>query len=85
MKQEFKTSWKGKMAFEMDLFGQKILMDASPKVGGEDKGPMPKPLLISALTGCTGMDVVSILNKMQVKKHSFKRLLDKWKLTVINY
>ena len=36
-------------------------------VGGENTGPRPKPLLIAALTGCTGMDVVSILKKMKVE------------------
>jgi putative redox protein len=34
-------------------------------------GPRPKPLLLSALAGCTGMDVVAILKKMQVQFDSF--------------
>lgn len=29
-------------------------------------GPSPKKLLLAGLAGCTGIDVVSILNKMQV-------------------
>ena len=28
--------------------------------------PKPKPLMLNALTGCTGMDVVSLLKKMRV-------------------
>jgi len=32
-------------------------------VGGEDNGPIPKPFLLTALSGCTGMDVVSLLRK----------------------
>jgi len=31
-----------------------------------DKGPRPKTLMLVALAGCTGMDVVSILKKMRV-------------------
>ncbi|PLX28849.1 MAG: osmotically inducible protein C [Clostridiales bacterium] len=66
MKETFNTSWAGNMAFEAEITGHKVLMDAHSEVGGEDGGPRPKPLLVAALTGCTGMDVVSILRKMQV-------------------
>ena len=66
MKETFNTSWAGNMAFEAEITGHKVLMDAHSEVGGEDRGPRPKPLLVAALTGCTGMDVVSILRKMQV-------------------
>ncbi|MBK5252832.1 MAG: OsmC family protein [Peptostreptococcaceae bacterium] len=66
MKETFNTSWAGDMAFEADITGHKVLMDANEEVGGKDSGPRPKPLLIAALTGCTGMDVISILKKMQV-------------------
>lgn len=71
MKENYVTSWKDNMAFEAEITGHKILMDASDKFGGKDQGPRPKPLLIAALTGCTGMDVVSILKKMKVKIDSF--------------
>ena len=60
------TEWKGNMKFESDVFGHKVVVDANEAVGGEDSGPRPKPLLLVALAGCTGMDVVSILKKMQV-------------------
>jgi putative redox protein len=32
-------------------------------VGGEETGPIPKPLVLAALSGCTGMDVVALLRK----------------------
>ncbi|MBC7123973.1 MAG: OsmC family protein, partial [Pseudothermotoga sp.] len=34
--------------------------------GGLSAGPSPMELVLVALTGCTGMDVVSILSKMKV-------------------
>lgn len=71
MKQFYSTKWKGDMAFEMELNGHSVKMDAMEKFGGKDYGPRPKPLIISAVTGCTGMDVVSILNKMRVDFDSF--------------
>ncbi|SDC86791.1 putative redox protein [Williamwhitmania taraxaci] len=60
------TEWKGNMKFEADVFGHKIVVDADEASGGEDSGARPKPLLLVALAGCTGMDVVSILKKMHV-------------------
>lgn len=61
------TSWKGNMQFETEVNGHRILLDAPAEIGGDDSGPRPKPLLLSALAGCTGMDVVSILKKMRVE------------------
>ncbi len=59
--------WAGKMAFEARTgSGHTVLMDARREVGGEDRGPRPTELLLAALGGCTGIDVVSILQKMRV-------------------
>lgn len=71
MKETVNVSLKEKMAFEVELNGHKFVIDAVEKVGGEDKGPRPKPLMLAALGGCTAMDVVSILRKMRV---SFKTI-----------
>lgn len=54
------------MAFESEINGHKIIIDADTAVGGEDRGPRPKLLMLSALGGCTAMDVVAILKKMRV-------------------
>ncbi len=70
MKTEVNLSWAGDMTFETELNGHKITIDASPEVGGHDKGPRPKPFVLLALAGCTGMDVVLILKKMRVKYDS---------------
>lgn len=61
-----KSKWLGNMAFESELNGHKIIIDADKEFGGDDKGPSPKGLLLVALMGCTGMDVVSLLKKMNV-------------------
>lgn len=69
-------SWKGNMAFEADVNGHKIMLDATDEVGGENLGPRPKPLMLTALAGCTGMDVVSILKKMRVELDDLKITVD---------
>ncbi len=60
------TRWLDNMSFETEINGHKIIIDAGSDVGGEDLGPRPKPFMLAALGGCTGMDVVSILKKMRV-------------------
>ena len=57
----------GGMAFDSIIDGHSVTIDADEEFGGNDKGPKPKPLLLLSLTGCTGMDVVSLMNKMRVK------------------
>jgi len=59
------------MAFEADVNGFKIMIDADPAVGGENRGPRPKPLTLVSLAGCTGMDVISILKKMRIEPEYF--------------
>ncbi len=71
MKQEININWMEDMAFETELNGHKMVLDANEKVGGKDRGPRPKPLMMVALAGCTGMDVISILKKMRVEVKSF--------------
>ncbi len=53
------------MAFTTELDGHRFTIDAAPEHGGADTGPRPKPMLLTALGGCTAMDVVSILKKMR--------------------
>ncbi len=69
MKSTISTKWIGDMAFESDVNGHKIRMDASEAVGGHDSGVRPKPLMLVALAGCTAMDTVSILKKMRVTQN----------------
>lgn len=71
MKQVLKTAWMGEMKFDAVVSGHHLMMDAVPEVGGEDAGPRPKELMLASLSGCTGMDVISILNKMRQEVESF--------------
>jgi putative redox protein len=70
-KESVTTKWLDKMAFETEVNGHKIIIDAEAGVGGEDRGPRPKLLMLSALGGCTAMDVISILKKMRVDPEGF--------------
>jgi putative redox protein len=63
MTHEVETQWMGKMQFNALVNGHTIVMDAPERVGGEDLGPIPKPLVLTALSGCTGMDVIALLRK----------------------
>jgi putative redox protein len=59
------------MAYQMELDGFNLILDASEENGGKNLGPRPKKLLLAGLIGCTGMDVASILKKMQVEPEDF--------------
>ncbi|MBK5278021.1 MAG: OsmC family protein [Bacteroidia bacterium] len=52
--------------------GNALQMDASPKIGGTDKGLRPMQLLLAALGGCSTMDVVSILKKQRQELKDIK-------------
>jgi putative redox protein len=71
MKNKINAVWKDKMAFEAEINGHKLMLDAADAVGGEDQGPRPKALLLVSLAGCTAMDVISILKKMRVNPDYF--------------
>lgn len=66
----------GGMAFDTIIDGHNITVDADSQFGGEDLGPTPKPLVLQALTGCTGMDVVSLLQKMRVEYSNFEIIVE---------
>lgn len=66
MKELVHVNWVEGMSFEAEVGGYKIMIDSDPEYGGMHKGPNPKPLMMVALAGCTGMDVVSLLKKMRV-------------------
>lgn len=52
------------MKFDTEVNGHHFFMDQGGEKG-ENSGPRPKPLMLAALAGCTGMDVISLLRKMR--------------------
>lgn len=75
-KEVVSTKWLENMAFESEINGHKIIIDAKSEFGGEDRGPRPKPLMLAALGGCTSMDVISILKKMRVELKSLNVIVE---------
>jgi putative redox protein len=76
MKSLVSMAWQGNMEFEANVEGHRIILDIEEENGGKNKGPKPKPLMMVALGGCTGIDVVSILRKMKVEVESFNILIE---------
>ncbi len=60
-----KARWTCNMQFETTNGENKVIMDASQKHGGMGTGAAPMDHILMGLVGCTGMDVVAILNKMK--------------------
>ena len=52
--------------------GHEIVFDAASEHGGGNRGARPKELTLLSLGGCTGMDVLSIMEKKRVPFTSFK-------------
>jgi putative redox protein len=55
------------MAASTSIGDHKVVTDTTADNGGTDTGPGPKRLMLVSLAGCTGIDIVSILNKMKVR------------------
>lgn len=71
MADKISLKWVDGMAFDGEVNGHTLRIDANESVGGRDTGPRPKALMLLALAGCTAMDVVSILNKMRMEYDDF--------------
>lgn len=59
-------------AFEVTHDGHSYTLDSAEG----NTGPRPKALMLSALAGCTGFDLVSLLEKMRVVYSQFKITVD---------
>jgi putative redox protein len=66
MKQEIKTRWEGNMLFHAENPGGSLKIDADVANGGSGQGLRPKALMLTALAGCTGLDVASLFKKMRI-------------------
>ncbi len=69
------SNWTNGMHFETNQPGGKLNLDADEIVGGNNLGLRPKPLMLSAIAGCTAMDVTSLFKKMRAEPDGFKILV----------
>ena len=66
------TKWLGEMAFDSNNpSGHTLRLDAGSDAGGSSAGFRPKALMLSALGGCTGLDVASLIKKMRLEVTDF--------------
>ena len=66
MKQEATVRWAGKMTFIGKAGTNHLVpMDTSPEFDGDSSATKPLELLLIALGGCTGMDIVPLFKKMR--------------------
>ena len=72
MTNKIEVSWKGQMLFESVAPEGNVMIDAAEEVGGQGKGLRPKAMMLTALAGCTAMDVASLLKKMRAEVDDFK-------------
>lgn len=76
MKHTIDVAWKENLAFETEMDGHRLVMDAAVENGGDDLGVRPKKLMLAALAGCTGIDVISILKKMKIVPEAFHLMVE---------
>jgi putative redox protein len=68
-----KAVWKGGLSFTGTSDGTYLIpLDASKAAGGHDLGFRPLQLFAVGLVGCTGMDVISILQKKRQDIREFE-------------
>nr|NIP67253.1 OsmC family protein [Candidatus Bathyarchaeota archaeon]NIU81457.1 hypothetical protein [Candidatus Bathyarchaeota archaeon]NIV68102.1 hypothetical protein [Candidatus Bathyarchaeota archaeon]NIW16012.1 hypothetical protein [Candidatus Bathyarchaeota archaeon]NIW34613.1 hypothetical protein [Candidatus Bathyarchaeota archaeon] len=71
-----KVKWIDGMRFvATDSAGHSIVMDASKQSEGEGSGFSPMQLLLAALGGCTGMDVIHIMKKQRQQVNDLEVLV----------
>ncbi|MDQ0217435.1 OsmC family peroxiredoxin [Peribacillus cavernae] len=71
------VKWAGNMAFSGTTpSGHEIKLDAAEESGGKNSGARPTELLLHAVAGCTGIDIIWILEKMRLNPTSFHMEVD---------
>jgi len=67
------VKWNGRRRFVgWDEAGHGVVMDSAPAQHGDGSGARPIELVLYALAGCTGMDVISIMEKKRQKVTDFE-------------
>ena len=70
------THWKGGMQFESDNpSGKTVVMDTNVEGSDTRFGLSPKAIMLSAIAGCSGIDIVPLLDKMRVVIDDFKMVI----------
>ncbi|WP_418636779.1 OsmC family protein [Winogradskyella sp.] len=73
MSHKITTHWKGGLTFESDNpSGKTVIMDTNIEGTDHRNGLSPKAMMLSSLAGCSGLDVISTLDKMKVEIDDFK-------------
>ncbi|MBS1743383.1 MAG: OsmC family protein [Bacteroidetes bacterium] len=70
MSHHVSTSHNEGMSFTAHIDNHTVIMDSHDDPI-QQKGPSPKRLMLASLAGCTGIDIVSILDKMKVRYSDF--------------
>ncbi|WP_435135937.1 OsmC family protein [Formosa sp. A9] len=71
------TQWKKNVKFESDNpSGNSVFIDLGPENGGKGEGLRPKALMLTALAGCSGVDITPMLEKMKVAIDDFKIVIE---------
>lgn len=66
------VEWQGRRKFyAIGESAHSVIMDANVEAGGEGNGIKPTEMLLMGLAGCSGIDIVMILEKMRQTVTSF--------------
>jgi putative redox protein len=72
-----RVDWGGSVAFSGNTSsGHEIKIDGAEEIGGQNAGVRPMELLLQSVAGCSGINVMWILEKMRLKPTSFHMELD---------
>lgn len=67
----------GHFGFEArDVAGNAVRMDSNSESGGQNFGVRPMQMLLMGLGGCSGIDIVSILNKQRQTVYAFDMTIE---------
>ena len=66
MSAQITLDWKKDSTFETQMDGHTVTIDTSKEDGGTGSGVRPKALMLVALAGCSGVNVISLFKKMRI-------------------
>jgi len=72
MSHKITTTWIKNLQFDSTNPGGNLKIDAGIENAGDGQGYRPKALMLSALAGCSGLDVASLIKKMRLEVTDFK-------------